>query len=73
MQVKFSYCKMNSPTRRCKQNEPAVVMRGRGPFLLELYGDFKCKCNRPLYAHQSWIDGPYNYVEYSCGKVYCVL
>ena len=69
MQVKVSYCQLNLPSRRCLQNEPAVTLRGRGPFQFEVFQDFKCKCHRPLYAHQSWQDGPYDYVEYSCGKV----
>lgn len=71
MQVKVSYCQLNQPLRRCLQNEPAVILRGRGPFQFEVFQDFKCKCHRPLYAHQSWQDGPYDYVEYSCGKPRC--
>lgn len=71
MQVKVSYCQLNLPSRRCLQNEPAVTLRGRGPFQFEVFQDFKCKCHRPLYAHQSWQDGPYDYVEYSCGKPRC--
>ena len=73
MQIKVSYCKMYQPDRKCLQNEPAVILRGRGPFQFEIFQDFKCRCNRPLYAHQSWQEGPYDYFIYSCGKVSILL
>lgn len=73
MQIKVSYCKMYQPDRKCLQNEPAVILRGRGPFQFEIFQDFKCRCNRPLYAHQSWQEGPYDYFIYSCGKPRCPL
>lgn len=71
MQIKVSYCKMYQPERNCKQDEPAVILRGRGPFQFEIVQDFKCRCYRPLYAHQSWQEGPYDYFVYSCGKPRC--
>ena len=69
MVVKMSYCNLRHASRVCRQNEPALILRGRGALLLELWQDFRCRCYRPLYAHRSWRDGDYDYIEYSCGKV----
>lgn len=73
MEVKISYCNLNQPEEICRFNSPAVILRGDGPFHFEVFGDFKCKCNRRLYAHRSWRLGDYSYVEYSCGKPRCII
>lgn len=69
--VKISYCTMHKPNTVCRPNEPAIITRGRGAFLFEIVGDFKCRCYTLLFEHRSWQEGDYQYVEYSCGKHKC--
>lgn len=71
VEVKMSYCTLNQPDNVCRQNEVAVVTRGRGPLTFEIASDFRCRCYRQMYAHRSWRDGDYDYIEYSCGKPRC--
>lgn len=71
VEVKMSYCVLHQPDNVCRQNEPTVVTRGQGAFLFEIASEFKCRCYRQLYAHRSWREGDYDYIEYSCGKPRC--
>lgn len=73
IEVKISYCQLEQPSTLCAFNSPAVVLRGDGLFNFEIFGDFRCKCNRRLYAHRSWRWGDYVYTEYSCGKPRCIM
>lgn len=71
VEVKMNYCTLHQPDKVCRQNEVALITRGRGPFTFEIADDFRCRCYRQMYAHRSWRDGDYNYIEYSCGKPRC--
>ncbi|KAH3791382.1 uncharacterized protein LOC127839468 [Dreissena polymorpha] len=71
VEVKISYCKLRQPDTICRINEPALVTRGRGAFTFEIVSDFSCRCYRPLFAHRSWREGDYDYIEYACGKPRC--
>ncbi|WAR30589.1 hypothetical protein MAR_033131 [Mya arenaria] len=71
VEVKISYCELEQPDTVCRQDEVAMTTRGRGAFTFEIVSDFRCRCYRSLYAHRSWREGDYDYIEYSCGKPRC--